>query len=511
MSRLCLYTLQVSSSASATAAIYARISADKVGESLGVKRQVEDCERLAKERGFQRTRVYVDNDVSAYSGKPRREYLRMLRDIQSGEVAAVFTWHNDRLHRSPLELEHYIELSESLGVVTYTVRAGVIDFATPAGRMMARQLGTIARYESEHRSERIRRKALEKAKNGEYHGGAVRPFGFETDGVTHRDSEARELRRMTQAALAGHSLGSIIRDLNARQVTSVRGNPWSYTTMRALLLRPRNAGLRQHQGQVIGEAAWEPIVAKSEFLRLERLLRDPSRRTTRNSQRRHLLSGIAKCGVCGAGMKSGGSKTRTGTPFKVYRCCTTRNLEKMERLIEGCARSVLLNQTWHVPSDLGSDREELLEQIASIDSRALEAADAYAAATISVRQLSLINEKLDLERADLETRLSSATPADYEFFVGLPGDLEYDSLPLERRRKLVEALFDIRVMPVGKGSNKRGLTVADGVDITFLGLFAHTYTDLETMLMAARLSPAQVAALRDALYETPLPTLKDFE
>jgi site-specific DNA recombinase len=65
------------------AAIYARISADVEGKSLGVQRQLEDCRKLAADRGWPIGAEYVDNDVSAFSGKPRREYERMLTDLCS--------------------------------------------------------------------------------------------------------------------------------------------------------------------------------------------------------------------------------------------------------------------------------------------------------------------------------------------------------------------------------------------------------------------------------------------
>ena len=45
------------------AAIYARISSDQTGLGLGVTRQVEDCKRLATERGWTVADEYIDNDV----------------------------------------------------------------------------------------------------------------------------------------------------------------------------------------------------------------------------------------------------------------------------------------------------------------------------------------------------------------------------------------------------------------------------------------------------------------
>jgi site-specific DNA recombinase len=60
------------------ACIYARISLDRTGEELGVTRQLEDCRALAAKLDWPIVETYVDNDISASSGKARPEYLRML-------------------------------------------------------------------------------------------------------------------------------------------------------------------------------------------------------------------------------------------------------------------------------------------------------------------------------------------------------------------------------------------------------------------------------------------------
>ncbi|HEX2755856.1 MAG TPA: recombinase family protein, partial [Candidatus Limnocylindrales bacterium] len=71
------------------AAVYARISSDPDGDRLGVTRQVEDCTGFAERRGWPVREVYIDDDRSAYSGRVRPEYRRMLDDIRSGDVDAV--------------------------------------------------------------------------------------------------------------------------------------------------------------------------------------------------------------------------------------------------------------------------------------------------------------------------------------------------------------------------------------------------------------------------------------
>jgi len=92
-----------------------RISQDRAGAGLGVERQEEDCRKLAKQLGWRVYRVYIENDTSAYSGKKRPRYEELLADIEDGYVTAVLAWAPDRLHRRPIELERYIDISEKRG------------------------------------------------------------------------------------------------------------------------------------------------------------------------------------------------------------------------------------------------------------------------------------------------------------------------------------------------------------------------------------------------------------
>jgi site-specific DNA recombinase len=71
------------------AGIYARISSDREGDNLAVSRQLADCEQLAVRRGWKVVERYVDSDISAYSGKRRPEYQRLLDDVDAGAVEAV--------------------------------------------------------------------------------------------------------------------------------------------------------------------------------------------------------------------------------------------------------------------------------------------------------------------------------------------------------------------------------------------------------------------------------------
>jgi len=121
-------------------AIYCRLSQDRTGAGVVVDRQERDCRELGRSLGWQVAAVFTDNDVSAYRKQSRPGYMALLAAVEAGDVDGVLAWHTDRLHRSPKELEVYIDLCEPRGVVTRTVRAGELDLGTASGRMIARQL-----------------------------------------------------------------------------------------------------------------------------------------------------------------------------------------------------------------------------------------------------------------------------------------------------------------------------------------------------------------------------------
>src|SRR5579871_4761609 len=115
------------------AAVYARISDDREGLALGVSRQVQDCRRLAEQRGWRVAEVYVDNDASAWRGRSRPEYRRLLEDVKSGVVDAVVVWALDRLHRAPRELEEFFEVCDAAGVTALASVSGDVDLGTHDG------------------------------------------------------------------------------------------------------------------------------------------------------------------------------------------------------------------------------------------------------------------------------------------------------------------------------------------------------------------------------------------
>jgi site-specific DNA recombinase len=279
------------------AAIYARISRDVTGEGLGVERQLADCREIAAARGWTVAEEYVDNDISAYAGKHRPSYERMLEDIASGQRDAVIVYNTDRLTRRPIELEQFTGICEAAGVRQLVAVTGDIDLGNDDGMFMARVLAAVAAKESGRKSGRLKRKAQENAAAGKPNGG-IRPFGYDKAQLAIVESEAEVVRQLAGRYLAGESMGSLTRWIQDQDISTVTGAVWRTSTVRTILINPRIAGLRAHNGEIVGPAMWPAIITEAQHHQLVAAI---TRKTTsgRRVPRSYLLSGMLRCGNCG--------------------------------------------------------------------------------------------------------------------------------------------------------------------------------------------------------------------
>ena len=312
------------------AAVYLRISKDKTGKKAGVDRQRDDCLALAEKLGWPVSRVYTDNDISAYSGKRRPDYQALCADIADGTVNAVIAWHPDRLHRRSAELESWLDLVGD-NVQHATCQAGLWDLSTPSGRMTARILGAVGQHESEHRSERVCAAKAVDARKGKHNGG-IRCYGYHSDGMRVYEDEAVEVRRIADAIVKGVSLRSLARELNGRGVpttAALRPVPlgggkhgWTQAKLRGVMVSPRLAGYRAHREGTetkLYRGQWPAILDETTYAATVSILEDPKRRTPGPRMGRTpttLGTGLYRCGDCAGPMRK--SKASGGWP--IYRC-----------------------------------------------------------------------------------------------------------------------------------------------------------------------------------------------
>ncbi|MFZ0714788.1 recombinase family protein [Mycobacterium sp.] len=454
-------------------AVYLRQSRDSEGNELAIDRQRDGCLTLCRQKGWNDIREYPDNDRSASNGKTREKYQQMLKDIAAGKVARVVVWDLDRLHRQPIELEHFMKLADDHRLKLATV-TGDVDLATDNGRLFARIKGAVGMAEVERKSARQKAAAKQKAtnKDGGRPAWPSRPFGFDakSDPVTGKwwtakrnptvyneirlhETEAKLMRDAYSRFLAGTKLYEIAMGWNKAGVATPRGGTWSGTRVRELLLLARNAGLREYHGEVVGEGTWPAIVTEETWRAAHAKITHPDRRTGTFKGRKYLLSGIALCGHCGHALTSHVSN-RGKRQYGCYKCRkVSRGGEQVDALItEMVVRRLAREDAVDlvVTDDEEVDANALREQRRELEQGLVRLGRDFATAPAAFRQSALdeTNEKL----AAIDAQLTDAVKVDV--FEGVIGAEDvaaaFGGLGLGRRRTIVDALMTITVLPVGK-------------------------------------------------------------
>lgn len=439
------------------AAVYCRISADREGTALGVARQEEDCRALAARLGATVTTVYTDNDVSASnaSTKPRPQYEAMLAAFDAGRVDMIVSYSNSRLTRRPAQWIDLIRRANDGRLRIATVVSGQHDLTTADGRAVALTVAAWDAAEAERTSERARRKKLDHARAGTWKGGR-RPFGYEKDGVTVREVEARAIRDAGDAVLAGASVRSIARTWNDAGLTTTTGKAWRPADPRRILLRPRNAGLMEHRGEVIGAASWPAIVDREKWQAVRDILTDTGRRTVpASSAVKYLGSGLYHCSMCDGTIRASGSPGQV----VAYRC-PAAHVVRNQREVDGHVSAVVVERL---------RRGDLAALIPAptpvVDVRAMEAealalterrdglADSYADGAIDraamERGTRRINDTLDRIRADLAA-VYAGTGLDGIADAPDPGQAWLDA-PLDAKRRALALLVTVTLDPSPRG------------------------------------------------------------
>lgn len=444
------------------AVVYTRISSDPTGDRLGVQRQEEECRALCESLGWPVVAVYEDDDKSAYSGKSRPRYEAMLESLAAGEAGAVVAWHPDRLHRSPRELEDFIDLVESTKISVATVQAGQYDLTTSAGRQTARIVGAVARGESEHKSERAKAKARQLAKAGKMGGGGTRPYGYNDDRRTLRRSEAQHVREAVDRFLAGDSLHNICADWNERGVPTVSGGTWKTQVLRRVVSSARIAGWREHRGELVAEGEWSPIITLDQHHAVRAILADPSR-LKRRTTRRYLLTGLLHCGRCGEKMVARPRDDKR----KQYVCAGGVNFAgcgkmsciaaPLDELLRDAIIEVVTSPDLEARLAAPEADDDAADELRDLEARLDELAEMFAAGEIGRREWMTARDGLDRRLAEARAQATAETTrrasvADARALSDL-GDT-WDDLPIQRQRSIAELLIDrITLNPAVPGRN----------------------------------------------------------
>ena len=466
-----------------------------------VRQQRTLTRAYVERKGGQLLHEFRDDDQTAFQkvggARPvRDDFTAMLAMLAANPGLRVVAYHADRLTRSMPDTARLIEVCGTSGNPVETTSGGTYDLSTASGRKQFRDDASAAEYEVDHLTERVLEGKAVVVADGRWLGGR-RPFGWELDpapldedgeplldedgkpvkGILRlRQAEADALRTAMLDVLSGRrKTAAIARDWNAAGITTTGGKPWYGSEVKRVLCRARNAGLMEHRGQVLdGAATWPPVTDETTWRAVKAILDDPDRRTTPGPQIAHLLTYVAKCGVCGGWIICSTAAARRNEPrHAVYRCRAgvRGHVSRDEAAVDEYVTELVIAVVSRpdaarllIPrAEPGEDLGRLYEEARAIQELMTERDKLHRNRVITTKELVDGRAQLSQELAEVQARIAEAGLDNVLVPLVRSRDPRalWGDLTLTQRRDVIRRLFDITLDPVTAKGRPPGWRAGD--------------------------------------------------
>ncbi|WP_405917991.1 recombinase family protein [Streptomyces sp. NBC_00728] len=299
----------------------------------------------------------------------------------------ILTYHPDRLMRQPHDLEQLLRVADEPDITLHG-QANRRDLADPDDRFFLRIEVALTCRSSDDTSRRLRDATVDRARDGQPHGGKRR-YGYDKSGTAIIAAEAAIVRAVFTRYLEGETPTSLARDLNGRNERTALGREWNADSVRALLDSHHVAGIRVFRGEEVGRGQWPAIINEGlwQEVRDRRTYRAPAVSSSQKENRFYLLRGIVMCKRCGVRMAGSLGK---------YLCGRSQRTDS-----KFCGRSVSAPTLEAFVTDAAINLLERLDVTGSNEPPSLTAADQ---AAIETDEQELAELKDMWETGELKTR-----------------------------------------------------------------------------------------------------------
>ncbi len=304
-------------------AAYARVSTDYEDQLNSYKVQCEEYTNIIQSNPhYIFSGIFADQGLSGTQAKKRPEFMKMIAKAKAGDLDLILTKSISRFARNVVDTITTVRELRELGVEIYFEKENISSL-DPKIDFMLTILSSIAQEESRSISSNVKWAYDKKFKNGVVD--ARRIYGYDVvDGkFVINESEAEIINKIFKLTLKRYKPSDIAKTLNSEGIKTIKGNPWTYGTIRHILQNERYCGdalLRKTvcidyltkktvKNDNIADKYYvsnnhEPIVSKETFDAVQILLRD-SKTNARNTNKdsKYPLTGMIICPKCGRSLK----------------------------------------------------------------------------------------------------------------------------------------------------------------------------------------------------------------
>ena len=343
---------------------YTRVSTAMQIDGYSLDAQKSRMKAYAEFNDYEIVHEYEDAGKSGKSIEGRIQFNQMLEDIKTGKdgVSYVLVFKLSRFGRNAADVLSTLQVMQDFGVNLICVEDG-IDSSKDAGKLMISVLSAVAEIERENIRVQTMEGRIQKAREGKWNGGFP-PYGYKLEkGFLYINEEEAEAIRIifdqyVHTDIGANGLAKYLEQHGVQKIQRQNGkNPlFDAALIRRILKNPVYCGkisygrrrtekvhgtrneYRQveqddyllvdglHEG-IVSEELWHEAQVKllAQAKKYEHVNRGKETKV-------HLLSGLVKCPICGAGMYGNKSikHKKDGTKYKdfFYYGCKHRTMTR---------------------------------------------------------------------------------------------------------------------------------------------------------------------------------------
>ena len=436
--------------------IYTRVSTAMQIDGYSLEAQKSRMKAFADYNGYEIAGEYEDAGKSGKSIEGRAAFNQMMNDIKTGkdDVSYVLVFKLSRFGRNAADVLSTLQVMQDFGVNLICVEDG-IDSSKDAGKLMISVLSAIAEIERENIRVQTMEGRIQKAREGKWNGGFA-PYGYQlvNGELKIKEEEAEAIRiifdKYVNTDKGSNGVAKYLEDHGIYKIMRQNGkNPvFTPSLIRRILSNPVYEGkiaygrrrtekvhgtrneyrLVEQDNYLLAEGIHEAIVSEELWQDAQVKLLAQSKKYEQvnkgKGERTHLLSGIVKCPICGAGMYSNVSikRKKDGTRYKdffYYACkhrtmvdghkCTYRK-QIREELLDAAVAEVI-SKVAGMPHFAAMMQEQINSKV---DTSAIE--QEIAAQEKVLRQLYAVKAKIieDIDSLDPDDRHYTHLKADLD-------------------------------------------------------------------------------------------------